>query len=538
MAWNSDWPGTVAGTPGTVPHFKRWASELVFEDGRRHPPEAWQLAFVRDLFGPFDECWLIVPQGNSKTSLCAALALYHMETAEAPWVPIAAYSRDGAEILFGQARGFIERTPGLRYDRDADEWPLGLDVPPGERGSSAGPFEVKGRREISHRYNGGAGLKVYAADKETADGVIPTLPIVDEGHRHKDLGLYRLWRGKLNKRGGKIVMISTAGEPGGDFEKTRDALRDQATDRSSRGECHGRYATASTVMHEYAVPRRSMVEDIATVKAANPLKKITFTSLMKARRSPTLDYGEDWLRLTCNIAARSSRAAINETDWDEAELAPGRSDDAPLGVIPEGVPVTVGADFAWSVDTTSLVPLWVPRKDFRLAGPPEILVPPEDGSMLDVLTVHEAFERIHARNPIEMIVADKTKAQDTLMWAENEFGCEVIDRPQTNSLAGEDYANFMSALRGGAAGDEAKRAPWLWHTGDPGLRAHVMNAIAYRLPGDRYKFDRPTQSRGNRGRQDVRVIDALVALGMANTEAATRVGREPPRPLIAVVGRR
>ena len=32
--------------------------------------------------------------------------------------------------------------------------------------------------------------------------------------------LYRTWRGKLDKRGGQIVVISTAGEPGGEFEET------------------------------------------------------------------------------------------------------------------------------------------------------------------------------------------------------------------------------------------------------------------------------------------------------------------------------
>ena len=52
------------------------------------------------------------------------------------------------------------------------------------------------------------------------------------------------------------------------------------------------------------------------------------------------------------------------------------------------------------------------------------------------------------------------------------------------------------------------------HTGDDGLRAHVLNAIARRLPGGDYRFDRPSQVRGNARAQDKRVIDALTAAAM------------------------
>jgi hypothetical protein len=338
--WDENWPGQVPGRPGTLAHFKRWASQLVFDDGRKHPPEQWFLDFIRDVLAGYVECWLVVPEGNSKTTGIAQLALYHLETVQAPWVPIAAASRDQAEILYGQAKGFVERTPGLKFEKDLNP---------------NGPFEVKGSRLITHRFNGGTGMKVYAADRETADGVIPTLPIIDEPHRQRDLGLYRLWKGKLDKRNGRIVAISTAGVPGTDFEKTRAALRTAATERSRRGRCFGRYATATTVLHEYAVPR-ALVEDLGAVHEANPLKKITVGQLERKRHSPTLDYGEGWLRLTCNIAARSSKAAINDLDYDACELRRGELEEAPDGVIPEGVPVTVGADFAWSIDTTALVP--------------------------------------------------------------------------------------------------------------------------------------------------------------------------------------
>ena len=66
-------------------------------------------------------------------------------------------------------------------------------------------------------------IEVHAADAGTADGVIPfPFAFVDELHRHKDLALHRTWAGKLTKRGGQLIVISTAGEPGHDFEVTRE----------------------------------------------------------------------------------------------------------------------------------------------------------------------------------------------------------------------------------------------------------------------------------------------------------------------------
>ena len=67
-----------------------------------------------------------------------------------------------------------------------------------------------------------------------------------------------------------------------------------------------------------------------------------------------------------------------------------------------------------------------------------------------------------------------------------------------------DYEAFMEGLRNGT----------LKHTGDRDLRAHVLNAIARRLPGGDLRFDRPNPSRGSSVAQDRRVIDGLTAAAM------------------------
>jgi phage terminase large subunit-like protein len=169
-------------------------------------------------------------------------------------------------------------------------------------------------------------------------------------HVQKDLGLYRMWRGKCRKRGAQMLGISTAGEPGTDFEETRDRLRERAIERERVRLCWHRYVTPGLVMHEFKVPSVEQARDLDVVKAANPLSAVTKAQLAELLADETLDWGEDWLRKTCNIPARSSEAAISDADWDDAQV-----DEE----IPAGVPVWVGADFAWSLDTTALVPLWV-----------------------------------------------------------------------------------------------------------------------------------------------------------------------------------
>ena len=519
----------VPGTPYTIAHFEKWARKLILDTGDPWPIKPWQLEIVEDILDGVTEVWVVIPQGNAKTTLMAAVALYHADYVPSPWVPIGAAARDQAEIMFSQARGFVENTPGMA-----------------ERFRVYDGYRKIVLRPTEDRPATGRGIKVYAADEKTGDGVIPSMAFLDEGHRHKDLRLYRLWRGKLRKRNidrvwrgklptaemssthdnvvyiaerkGTIVMTSTAGEPGADFERTRENMRTTATNRTRRGQCYLRAEGPQHVLHEYAIPSPAYARDLDIVKQANPLMTISKKDLKDALESPSLDFGEDWLRLTCNIPARSAKAAVSEIQWDNAYLESG---------IPEGEPVCVGADFAWVLDTTALVPFWMPSLDHRVLGEASILEPPGNNLMLDPQEVHDAFTAINERNPIKMVVMDMTKAQETAMWLQDEFpGVRVIDRPQTNVLACEDYESFTEALREG----------WLHHSGDQGLRTHVMNAIAAKRPNDKYRFDRPIPSR-TMAYQDTRVIDALTAAAMVHLTAVAEFTFRKPEPMIAVVAR-
>lgn len=460
--------------PFTLEHFHSWIDEceLELDNGDDWQPEGFQDEIAADIFGDFREIWAILPEGNAKTTLMAGIALYCGDHAVQPWIPIGAASRDQAEIMFGQAAGFVERSAVLKRR-----------------------FRVyEGYRKIKCLRTGGRGIKVYPWDPRSGDGVIPfPIAFCDELHRHEDLRLYRLWKGKLGKRGGKIAAISTAGDPGSEFEEQRETIRNKAHLRERDGS-HLRAVGTKLVYHEWMLGDVKQARDLDAVKGANPLATITTEYLAEKLGSETLDFGEDWLRLTCNIPARSSQVAIPEANWDALE-----TDER----IPEGERQLVGADFAFAADTTALVPLWPRDPEFMLLGTPEILTPPRDGTLLDVEEIKAAFTRLNDRNPIDVVVMDKSRAEDIAAWLEHELGvATVIDRTQDNVFAVMDYDRWMEGMRTRA----------LRHTGDRELRRHVLNAIARRMPGDKHRFDRPSTSRNTRaGRQERRVVDALTA---------------------------
>src|SRR6185369_8145042 len=221
-------------------------------------------------------------------------------------------------------------------------------------------------------------------DPKTGDGVIPApYALVDELHRHPDMRLWELWAGKLRKRNAQIIGISTGGEPETPFENLRDEIRRRATKRHREG-AYLRAEAAGEVLHEWMVQRDEDCGDMEKVKEANPLSMITEASLGEDFALVS-DLG-DWKRLKCNRPTRSTKSAVSDKEWDDAEVG---------GEIPAGSPVTVGVDVAFKWDTTALVPLWETPK-YRLLGDPIVLVPPRDNSSLHPDEIKEAFLEMQA----------------------------------------------------------------------------------------------------------------------------------------------
>jgi phage terminase large subunit-like protein len=494
--------------PFTVDHFRAWSAAMTLDNLEPFILDEFQELWAADLFAGYPECWLVVPEENGKTTLLADLALYHAEHRDRAAVPVAASSRDQAVILYQQGEGFVIRTPALHEERES-----AILKAKGKRKTTVPRFLcLEGFRRINH-FRGGR-IQVFAADDDTGDGVIPTLGIIDEPHRMKNMKLYRTWTGKLRKRGGQIALISTAGEPGTEFEVTRKRIRETATEVTRLPTGGMRYVSGNVVMHEYAVPEGADVEDMEVVKAANPSRRITPQTLATKFASPTMTLAH-WKRFACNIATRGGKSAVTEAEWAAAKSESG---------IPKGQAIALGLDVAWKWDTTSAVPFWMKDPKDRLFGPATIITPPRDGNSLHPDEIKTALKAIHTVYPIHTVVMDISGAADIAAWIEDEIGAEVIDWPQSNTQYVENYDAFMEALRN----------DWLHHTGDPGLAQHVLNAIARMLPGGDVRFDRPVE--GRLADQERRVIDALDAASFVNAFYALPAEEEAPTPFVLFGG--
>lgn len=487
--------------PFTVDHFRHYARLLVLDSGANWEPEPFQLDFVADLFSGVPESWLIVPEGNGKTTLISGIALYHGDYTTDASVLMAASSRDQCGLLFGQAAGFVARTPGLQYDN----------------ASGKGRFRVfEGYRRITCVRTNGR-IQVFAADDRTGDGVIPTLALLDELHRHKNLRLYRTWRGKLDKRNGQLVAISTAGEPGSEFETTRERARTESPNtKSLKGGRYLRCRSDLMVLHDHALREGDNPEDLKVVKQANPFSGVTATTLKRKRAAPSMTIGH-WRRFVCNLATRTEAAAIGEEEWRsrETEEKPRRGDSCDAGL-----------DLGWRWDTTAIVPLFT-KEWGHLIGRARIITPQRDGNSLRPEVIYDAFEELNDEHPIARVVMDITAGEEVAAWLERELGVEVIEHSQKGIAKAEAAGKFMEGLRNDL----------LRHVHDPELARHVMNAVAYDLPDGQIKFVRPRS--GSRTvkeeEQDRRVIDGLDAAAMVYHAASSPL-EEYDGPLLEMLG--
>lgn len=497
-----------APKPFTVDHWLKYSRNFVLDNGDKWEPEEFEIAFAEDLFAGYRQIWLVIPEGNGKTTLLAGMALYHCDYTSDALVPIGASSREQIGILHNQATGFIRRTPGL-----------------GKR------FKIyDGYREIHSLARGLGVIKVYAADEKTGDGVIPTLCLLDELHRHKTLGLYRTWEGKLDKRGGQLVAISTGGEPEGEFEAIRSGHLQHAGDIKREG-VYIRAASGGMVLHDFALRDKKDIEAmeaaakqrtslppevLARIKEANPLSTITTKSLAAKFDSPTLDINH-FKRMTCNIATRLGDDGVDPKEWDA--LAVEKVEPS------EGAYKLGFLDLGWKIDTTAVGILSWEDHNRRLLIKIAVLEPPVEEK--DIVEALCEGQRLYA--PEGWVYDPNAGGQQMAQLLENgehpqqgELEFEFIDHGQSNAPMCLASSRF----------DEALRNRWFEHDGDAEMRTHVLNAIRRNVADEKYRFDRPKAAQGEKRKEFP--IDLLTGILMANSIAvAEQTEKTKKEPLVA-----
>ena len=170
--------------------------------GQPFEPTEWQIDFIRKLYGTVDDNnqrqykqgFLFIPRKNGKTTLAAALALYHLiaDGKKGGEVYLAAGSRDQAHVCYNQVKAFINMSKPLRQRLKITEYKNIVED------SSTGSF-----------------LKVLSSDGNLAHGLNPTAVICDELHTWNNSRGRELWSALQTGSGTReepmLLAISTAG---------------------------------------------------------------------------------------------------------------------------------------------------------------------------------------------------------------------------------------------------------------------------------------------------------------------------------------
>lgn len=420
--------------PAELDRFARFCEQvLTTEDGDPLQLHPFQRKMLADLFAGCRETLILVSKKNGKSTILGALALYHLcSTPDAECV-IAAASRDQASIMLRQAQGFIRRSPHLP-----------------ER------LVVK-QREIVHKTLAGR-IRILASDVDTADGVIPTLALVDELHRHKSADLYGVFRDGLGPRNGLMVTISTAGDsedsPLGLLRAKAHAMPGVKRKGAYR---HGRHE--GFALHEWALEPDQDREDLKLVKQANPAPWQTIEALRQRRDSPSMTPWQ-WARFACGVWGLGSEPAFDRELWNS--LGNGET-------IAEGRLITLGFDGSRRRDATALVATDVERGHQMVVGAWERPVGADEDWEIPEDEVNQTVDYAFDRWVVWRLYADPPYWESALdHWAAT-YGEDKVVRWWTNRLKAMAFAlrAWVGDWREGV----------LSHDGDELLARHIANSV-------------------------------------------------------------
>jgi phage terminase large subunit-like protein len=440
--------------------FERFCVGLRTTEGKPLRLDPFQRLICLAYFAGFAELLILVPKGNGKTVLLAALGVYHLKTTSFPEAYIGASQGEQAKKMYFEAARFARQ--------------VGLHPSPGY-------LQVRVEKDETLGF-----LQVLRSDRSeigSLEGIGPTLGLVDEYQAHRNEALYAAIQGALHKRDGRMLTISTPGadedSPLGNLRKNALALRQvKKADRLTVARDE-RFA-----MFEWALGPKDDVEDIAVVKRANPARFVTKAKLRKIRSSPSMTTGR-WRRYHCGQWVRIEGRWLEPQDWHGAKGA----------FEIDSRPMILGYDHARSYDHAALVAL-IPTGPKQGHVFPVRLFDPEkeDGGKVPFWKVKEAIRSACEDYPVAAVGFDKLGgfAQSAEELADE--GLNMVEVSMRSATWGPLTAELGAAIRG-------KR---LSHSGDPGLTRHV-------LAGEVKESEHGERLHGRvRGK-----VDGLIAMGIA-----------------------
>jgi phage terminase large subunit-like protein len=385
--------------------------------------EQFQRLIAEEAFSDRRELLVLLPRGNGKTTLMAAVGVFSLLSTREPAIYVCAASRDQARLLFDTAKRMVRGHPELE-------------------------------RRITPRYSelrvDGGFLRVIASDAPLAHGLTPSLVLVDELHAHRDGELYEAMRTSMLKRpGARMVTISTAGsDPDGVLGRLRARALSQP--RVTRHGALTRAYGPNLGMLAWEVGDDWDGEDLEPVKDANPASWITLDGLAE-QRDAVADVA--FRRYHCNQWAASGQHWLPIGAWQKCA--------DPTAKINPGERIFVGVDVGGERSASAVV--WV-TEDLRV----DCRVFHGDRAVLEC--ADQARELALTYSIAELAFDPWRFEAPALELAER--GIPVVAFPQSNARMGPASERLHAAIVEGR----------LSHPDNPDLNAHVRQAVARDTP--------------------------------------------------------
>ena len=477
-------------------------------DGKAFQLHPFQERIVRRIYGPrhpdgsriVKNVFLLIPRGNRKTSLAAALALLHTigpESVAAGQVVFAAADREQAGIGFREAVNVIredKRLVAATKIYDAFNSPTQIIV-----------------RDTKTT------LKAISSDGKAAHGMTPTFTLIDEIHVWKGRDLWEALRSGAAKVNDSLTVIATTAGRGN--ETVAADQYNYACDVASGKTENPAYLP---ILFEAEADDDWLDENVW--QRVNPGLQHGFPSLeglktlaKEAEGKPADKHAFEQFNL--NIWKSHSRDPLFDlATYDSRIFDPDLSDL-------ESYPCYLGVDLAISGDLASVVAAFK-HPDDQITLQPYFFIPGDeikkrsdrdglpyqqwadaglitvcDGPIIDFETVEEQIRELCGTNDVQEIAVDPHLAR-RLMQSLHDDGLPAVEfrqAPLTMGVAAGDLERTVNGLM-------------IRHDGHAVLRQHFDSVVASRSDNGLIRM--------HKGKRTDR-IDGAIAAAMAVSRACT-----------------